>query len=250
VPIEIIGGASSVGAISIHSTEYVSIASLHDGIVHCEVIPFGEEHRFLMKQRFVPRLVRLLLIFLSDMTNPQRYMVIFLIGAGILLLTLRPLFGAEDRPVSPWFILTLFCLSGLYNLKGVRAVAPWHGAEHMAIESYWQTGTTDLEAIKKCSPVHKHCGGRLFVPFLLILITGFCFIRPLSLKTLGFVLLAAEIILWTDHLIGLHKIPITSHASYAIQRYLTTSEPGPIELSVAHTALIELVAAHERKERQ
>lgn len=81
--VRIVGGRSTAGKISILSDEFVATAySNEDGNITCKVKRHSRLLRFLYKNRRlpVPRVIRLVLFFVSSMNNIKKGVLIFSFG--------------------------------------------------------------------------------------------------------------------------------------------------------------------------
>ncbi len=137
---------------------------------------------------------------------------------------------------------------GFTNMK---KIAPWHGAEHKVIESYWATGTTDLEAAKRTSPVSDHCGGRYAVLLLALIVAVISMTVALvsdsvfAVRTVGFSIAGATLVMSLFHK---KTMKVAVFLSRKLQQHWTTKEPGEKELWTAHCAIVELLKTEERSE--
>jgi len=255
--IKILGGHSQCREISISSVEFVSTAKCDEnGKITCQVKSYPPVIAFLRRHRRwpIPGLIRLMIVIGSQFNGKQRWLYFTTpISMLIIAWTQRFLFPANlkiSQVVSPWqlWVDSLILVVILIALLGRKkeSFTTWHGAEHMVIGAYDRYGSTELEIIAKQDRFHPKCGGRLLLPFVIVFVVG------LSLSTraqanlffgtlLFWEVVLVELVLLVDRLIGWDKIPITAQASWLLQRYVTTRQPGELELRTAQTALIELL---------
>lgn len=241
--ITIVGGKSTKGRITIQSDEFRSRARCDntENII-CEVKRLPRLSRFLLKKKClpIPRIVRTILFLVDGMTIRGKMFVAFYIASVITANKFIP----KDAPLPPyaWTIYAILFIASIIYIN--RKIAPWHGAEHMAIAAYEKRATADLAAIVKESPVHEKCGGRLVLPAICGLAIASLVSHGLAMSSFILSLLVWECVLWVDTLKGWNKVPGFSHASFFLQKYVTTRKPGERELRTAQRALQELIAAH------
>lgn len=253
--IRIVGGMSLSSQISIVSNEFAAtaICSPETGNISCNVRRLSWLSRFLHNsQRFPwPRLLRLALFLFNSLTKRGWVILGFSTFATILLYYYSPAIAEKFHPLMRllFYYQLVFntAFLALYLAMASRFVASWHGAEHMVIAAYDRTGSTDLEAIRKEVPVHDKCGGRLLLPSIVASVVAEVIAIFFDLNKALVLIATFEAVLWVDTLIGWHNIPITSHASHVLQKYVTTRMPGERELLTAQRAMKELVAAHKTK---
>ena len=200
----------------------------------------------------MPKLFRLVL-FLGEGIGIRDIVFFGLLSVGLvalLLLSESVLPGsAETADSNIWLFNLSTWLIVLLVLK--KSIAKWHGAEHMTIAAYESTGLTDLETIEKQSPIDPHCGGRFLIGVVAAqqvsnLVTNAYVPNQLLLAFLYVIFINAammEIVLRVDAWKGLDKLPVTAQASYLLQKYFTTGQPGIQELRTAQRAMMELIAA-------
>ncbi|TSC83097.1 MAG: hypothetical protein G01um101419_248 [Parcubacteria group bacterium Gr01-1014_19] len=184
-----------------------------------------------------------------------------LAGFSLALVTENPLLSNTLALASiAAFVLVMYkILSFLVNqmisvvrvFGWMKKVAPWHGAEHKVIESYWATGTTDLETARKTSPISDKCGGRIAVLYLLAL--GAIFASAITFALGGykaFMIIIGLTILATLIMVVLRRTTMKCavHLSRQLQKHWMTKEPGEKELWTAHCAIVELLKAEARSE--
>jgi len=254
--VKVIGGKSIKGSVSILSDKFVVTAvSGAGGKINCTVNPMSETARWVIqyKNPWMPKLLRLLL-FLREGIGTRDIVFFGLLFTGLaalLLLSESILPGSVEAVDSNIWLFNLSTL--LIVLLMLKAsIAKWHGAEHMTIAAYISTGMTDLETIKKQSPIDPHCGGRFIIGIVAAqqisnFVTNTYVPNQILLAFLYVIFINAammEIVLRIDAWKGLDKLPVTSQASYLLQKYFTTAQPGDRELLTAKRAMDELIAAH------
>ena len=245
--VDIVGGMSSVNRVTILSDEYVSTARYHEdsGEISCEIKALPPIVRFLQKNKRlpIPRLARVALPLLNMMGRKGAVLIAlyFLITACIPTMFPGEMFiGISSKYFVLFDFLTIFGL--LLFIK--KYIGTWHGAEHKAISAYQKFESTDIQVIARENRYNAKCGGRLFFPSMLTFPMAIAMDGWLGLNMVVWSLVLLEIILWADYIWGMDKLPITSQASYLLQTYLTTVEPGRIELETAQCAMEGVLWAH------
>ncbi|HZC19105.1 MAG TPA: DUF1385 domain-containing protein [Rubrobacteraceae bacterium] len=114
-------------------------------------------------------------------------------------------------------------------------IGRYHGAEHKAVSAYEKYGEVTLEGAKGVSRLHPRCGTNILI---YIILAGLAdpFIDWAPYAVLQFVLVSEA---W--FVFGKTRPSIA--VGNFLQKYLTTSEPGPKELEVAVESLNELLRA-------
>ncbi|MFA6437556.1 MAG: DUF1385 domain-containing protein [Candidatus Paceibacterota bacterium] len=250
--VNVIGGVSDSGRISIESDLFISTARInrHGDIVQ-ETKRKSPFRVFLSKcSRFpIPRLVSVALQMLGNSKDLLSsvggfafiYIVVFLVGKYI---PRKPLL-----PLNSWYGDLLFAsFSIIFFLLYARFfVAKYHAAEHMAINSYEKTGSVDIDDIRKGKRIDIYCGGRFVFPMILMVIL----LNALNLDSAIAYIIGLGCIFEIDsRVIKWSRIPVFAQASWLLQKYVTTQKPGAQELLVAQRALQGLVAAHEELGRE
>lgn len=239
--IKIIGGDSSPRRIAIRSKRFSATArASRDGSITCDVQPVPALLQFIVAHPRLP-IPRLFIMMVFMLSNPREVLRQMIVTSAIRFLVLKPLFDKflpdEDNAVWQKFIAAV--VGGVWKIS---RTARWHGAEHMAISAYSDSGSTDLEVIRRESPVNDLCGGRVALPTI-----GVAALASRAAKTdnarLAAQLVSLEAMLWLDKCWGLHRIPGLAQTSRLLQRYATTRQPSELELLTAQRAIQELVAA-------
>ena len=249
--VEIIGGKSTAGWVSIISDEFVATAhSEKNNKITCKVKRNSALARFIYKNKNlpIPRLVILGVLITDSMTDKVE---MFFVGLFVLVTILLGIFSQPVPKSSSslfsevcfWGLCIMFQLGLLFCFR--QSIAKWHGAEHMAIAAYTHTGSTDIQMITRERPIDDQCGGRFILPFLFGVIISNFVAKKFGMNQTIIFFVILECFLWVDKLIGFEKIPVTSQASYFLQKWFTTRHPGKQELRTAQTALRELVNAHK-----
>lgn len=255
--IENIGGSSQKGAISYSSDQYTSVAILNQkGKITCTVTPHSPPSRLdkIVAKLPIPKLMTLLASIIANLSLTDWLIFILYEVFGTISLALLFAHGkVTQSKVSSSAITTIFHYWWIFFTLVVAAVllyfyivvAKWHGAEHMVMSSYERTGKIKkIQVIMEENTVHSRCGGKLFIPIFSGLVSSLLFAHALGFNKVAAILITIEAILWIDDLIGFDKIPITSHASFLIQKYISTRRPDEQELLVARRALQGLISAH------
>jgi uncharacterized protein YqhQ len=180
----------------------------------------------------------LILVFFCTMTVSDIWMNSWAIPSKEIIhpSLLRTLAGCA-------FDISLFAV--VIIIAGFK-IAKWHGAEHMVISCYDRTNNPEpsLDDLRKETPWNPSCATRFLLPFLLM---GMITSRMSHWAHIPFslvYLLGLEVLFRIDALLGFDRIPIFSHASMFIQKYVVTNRPDNIELKTACAALRALDEAH------
>ena len=246
--IDVLCGMSVGGRISIVSDRFIATARHVKGQQpECSVRKLASLVRFFMNSRFpFPRTARLFVFsgvsstgLLLILASCAVVIQILNIGAGTLLPAV-PLIG-----LGVWFYSVLFV--ALFLLYARTIIAPWHGAEHMAIAAYWRNGSTNLDALAKESPVNDKCGGRIFVFAIVAFGISMALMPVIGIPQWATSLIMLEVGLWLDKLVGLDHIPGVAHISRLLQKHITTRVPGEVELRTAQAAMLALLAEHQKR---
>ena len=107
------------------------------------------------------------------------------------------------------FVLYMFCVS---QMKDIKRVFKYHGAEHKSIACYEEGLELTVENVKKCSRFHPRCGTSfMFVMLILsiVIISILSFFVPEDIKKIT--------ILWV--LIRLPMVPLIMGIGYEFIRY-------------------------------
>jgi uncharacterized protein YqhQ len=145
----------------------------------------------------------------------------------------------------------------LRNVKDVRRVFMYHGAEHKTINAYEARDPLDVEHVRKHSLQHTRCGTGFLLVVVLISIVVFALLgRPdFVLRVASRILLvpviaaiAYEFIKWSAGHDTNPIVRVLIAPSLALQR-LTTSEPDASMLEVAIVSLQRVLVAEEAVSR-
>ncbi|MDD5341985.1 MAG: DUF1385 domain-containing protein [Patescibacteria group bacterium] len=251
--VKIVGGMSGPYRISIMSVKYAATAVVdRNGKITCDVKPRRISSLLARLDRWpIPRLVRLCLLLLDGM--PPKGMLVCAAGiviglaCGYISRIMHP--TPQPRLMSDWQIAEFWILTVgalvyfIYILR--RYIASYHAAEHMAIAAYERTGTTEVENISRESRINDRCGGRLILPLIMADFAAMSIASQLKIDQVIVSLIGMECVLWIDKLVDWGKLPITRQTNHLLQRYLTTRQPGDLEISTAQFALQCLIERHE-----
>ncbi len=237
--LNILGGSSTVGSISITSDEFCSTArySKRTGKISYKVKPLPRLVKFVLKAEkryLIPQTLKLLAFFIGNLKLRDLIFISALICVVRLLESeLRGKIAGSQIIIltTVWLVLLLFV-----KIK----IAGFHGAEHMAIAAYERNESTDLCSVNKESPINPKCGGRMALPLALTVLVLIYFNLHWS-----FFILSTEAMLWIDKKIGFDKIPIFSQSSILLQRYITTAYPTEHQTRTAQIAMIALIGTSE-----
>lgn len=243
-------GSSGYRHITIVSDMFTSTAHFHRNertgapIFSCEVKIIPEAVSSLETYSKWP-IPRLLILFAFLWVGMSRIMRAVLLCVLYGLIFSFPASWLVADPHDVFNIIFFVGVIGYLCFLRIR-IASWHAAEHMAFNCYETHQKSDAADIAKESRIHKKCGGRLALPMILCMVIVSCSSRSLndSLNSQLLTIFILETILWIDHLVGFDTIPVFSHASVLLQKYLTTKPPGEEELETASMALRDLLAAH------
>lgn len=236
------------------SDKYVSRAFIRDdGSMACRVSPRSNIQQFIERHNYMPRLLRLGLFLVDSFGSGKKGLLFILALLVYPVIRSLNLFGhstlepASDSNPFLTAVFTalpvLFVIGGIYFLR--KYIAPWHGAEHMAISAYQKSGKTDVETIKNGNRIDPHCGGRFLLPFLLVGVASYYLSSRFHFNQFLCYLVSLEIVLWIDRFIGWWRIPGFAQASRLLQKHITTAEPSGYELALAHHALKSLVGVQQ-----
>ena len=253
--VDVIGGMSVPGRITMLSDRFVAVAQWAqvngEELVtsHVKALPAQPIVGPALTKRPIPmpQVVRLYLFLFF--VSPWVIRILLILGlVGWLSQLIMPTDPAvlELMTESAFFdqlslTLSLFLYIWFFSL--LLRVRRWHGAEHMAIETYRKTGSIDLADIAQASPVSSHCGGRLVIPFILASVLSSIVSTVSGFDSTLVLLVSLEALLWIDKLIGFHRVPLFAQVAMLMQR-LTTGRPNERELHTAHKAITTLVQAH------
>ncbi len=246
--IEIVGGHSSHGSITIQSDRFTSNVQVDgSGVVHRTVQPTPPAARLVAMARhpLVPRVAKISAFIVAEFSRKELALfaglIIFVNGLGYLL----PHFNRTRSLAETIGFNLLF-----WAVVGWRVrllISPWHAAEHMAIATYRRLGSVRLSDMRQASRVDPSCGGRLFAPILLASYLGTAIERQFGLNYWAGYLLLVEGFLRLDEAVGLDRVPVFGHLSRLLQQYVTTQEPEDHHLEVARHALLGLLIAHNEE---
>ncbi|MFH1711893.1 MAG: DUF1385 domain-containing protein [Patescibacteria group bacterium] len=256
--INVIGGVSFPGRIAIISDKFQSVAVFgqidgKDEILSIvKPLPVQKITKPLLKYRWIPipRVLRLIaFVFISSHWLIKAFIVLFFTAEILQIVFPADEQALEIISLNPAFFLSMtgfWLIMMIVLVQLIIHTRTWHGAEHMAIEAYRQNQKSDLRSIKKQSPVHPKCGGRLMAPIIVLAMISPFVASALYISDFLIVLIGFEIILWIDELIGWYRIPIFKQLSRFLQRYITTKQPSRVELLTAQVALKQLIEAHQK----
>src|ERR687884_793189 len=170
-----------------------------------------------------------LLFFAATLAVLWLFVSLMQLGSGAGVLGGVFAFFAEF-PILP--ILLIF-----FAAMKFTPIGRYHGAEHKAVAAYEKYGEVTLEGAKSMSRLHPRCGTNILI---YIILAGLAdpFIDWAPYAVLQFILISEA---W--FVFGRTRFSIA--VGNFIQRYLTTSEPGPKELELAVESLNELLRAEK-----
>lgn len=142
------------------------------------------------------------------------------------------------------FLLFLSYLILVSQMKDIKRVFMYHGAEHKSIHCYEHGEELTVENIKKHTRLHPRCGTSFLLIVMFISIIIFFFIRldNLLLKLLARVILIPLVAGISYEIIkfaGRHDNWFTKVISYPgmLFQYITTREPDDSQIEVAMSSL-------------
>lgn len=256
--IRLIGGMSAPRQISLVSDQFISTASCSkDGEISCKIKPLSALTKRLLqkdqqaKSTWTPEIFKKFAFMLSTPTSGVWALLfplsILMIMTGYGLLLIAGTYGASGVGLNPYLFWMMLSLSLLFVN---RNVATWHAAEHMTIAAYERFGASDMSTIAQQDTYHAKCGGRFFMPLMMVNLSVTLLASWLGISSGVVILLISliliELVFRFDRKVGLDKFPPTAMASYYLQKYITTRRPyaWSEELLTAQRALQELIAAH------
>ncbi len=242
--VKILGGYSLPGSIYIYSDRYESTASYSSSENTVTVIVrqtrFAPTHPNSRKPsernnfwRSIPIFYRIGLLFILGLN--------ILKGAGHYFFP--DVISASEAEMN-WYIYFIFVMSLLAFVRFF--IAKWHGAEHMVIDAYIDTGKCDFESTLRSSPISSNCGGRFVIIMFTVLFVTTIFLPP-ELRWLNSAAILS-IFTWpnlVDRRLCCNRV--VGALNWFLQRFFTTAEPGVKELTTAHEAMRGLLEAHEEK---
>lgn len=248
-------GSSWHRRISIRSDKFVASTSYSPGTGYkTKVKPVSKTTHWLAEHRRWP--IPITLRLLIGVLNEIPFKVVIGYALFILALSLprhyvspdalSPLrdswvFAAARLPSWVNIAIWAFCLAYFFR----KYIGSWHGAEHMAIETYWAKEQTSLDEIRKQSRISDKCGGRLFFPLITASWLLPSLVEPLLHAPGICSLLVTELVLQIDHWVGWDRIPISREAGRLLQRVVTTRQPGETELLTAKHSIDAVIEMHE-----
>jgi uncharacterized protein YqhQ len=199
----------------------------------------------------------------SDAVVTGTLIVSLLFGIGLffvlptLLASLADRFGATPtlrEAIKSMLQLGIFVgyIVAIGQMKEVRRLFGYHGAEHKAINAYEAGAPLTVESVREFTLIHPRCGTSFLLVVLLInFVVSFLFIRdlPLWARVLSHVPLIPLIAAVSYELLRLsaahyHRwwVRVLVAPSLAFQK-LTTREPDDTMVAVAIAALLPVLAA-------
>jgi len=188
--------------------------------------------------------------------------MVFALGLAILFFILLPAFLTSLLPIkgsipfnlvdgSIRLLLFFTYLWAISQLKEIKRIFAYHGAEHKAVYTYEAGEELTIENARNKSTKHPRCGTNFILIFLILSILLFSLLgRATSIEV---------------HLLRILFIPIIAVSAYEIIRFsikkgwyfinflglqlqrITTREPADDQLEVALTALKEALALEETR---
>ena len=172
--IKLIGGMSLPGCVSIFSKKYVATAKSLKAGIRVTVRDLSLPNK-IFNIWFIPKVVKLVIFMLSAAGLKVK---LFFLSYLIVLITSNQWIQRLDNKIIErgylWRIIFLeLGILALVCLFIKTKIAKWHGAEHMAISAYKRCGLADIIEMAQENHINPECGGRLFLPFILIYATSF-----------------------------------------------------------------------------
>lgn len=147
-------------------------------------------------------------------------------------------------------ISPIFCSLGFIGAMAtaffMSGLAPWHGAEHKAIDAWERFGSYEMEDIKRGQRVQKYCGTRIGALYMIFTATvGLAgYVLNLSLWWYLAIFAVGGIFFGTGWAYNAALSQSVVWLSDLLQKYITTKEPSEKELRTAQAAIKALVEAH------
>ena len=147
------------------------------------------------------------------------------------------------------FMIYLILVS---QIKEIKRVFQYHGAEHKVINCYEKGDDLTVENVARHNRLHKRCGTSFLLFVMIISMIFFLFVRTdvLWMRVLSRILfvpfiagVSFEVIKWA----GISKNPIVAIISFPglMLQKITTAEPDAGQIEVAITAFAKVVEAEE-----
>ena len=138
------------------------------------------------------------------------------------------------------------------QIKDIKRVFQYHGAEHKAINCYEKGEALTVDNVARHNRLHKRCGTSFLLFVMLISMIFFLFVQTdtIWLRVLSRILFVPfiagtsyEVIKWA----GISKSPIVAIISFPglMLQKITTAEPDGKQIEVAITALERVIAIEE-----
>lgn len=131
------------------------------------------------------------------------------------------------------FVIYLFAMS---QLKDIRRVFQYHGAEHKSVYCYEQGKELTVENVKAMSRLHPRCGTNFIFLVLIVSVLIFSFI---NVRTL-----------WARSFVKLLMFPFVSGISYELIRFAGQKETMFTSLLVYPGMLLQKITTKEPDESQ
>lgn len=250
--VNIIAAPSSKGTIRVVSGRFISTVKYKNGEMEEKIQERWALSQFIFRLGSsypIPRIVPFLAIFLTGVGWKLigAFVVIIFALSAIIFATLDlsdPSSDPSSSPISQYSNLIL-AIGILFRLKYTWSAKSWHGAAHMAVATYRESGSTEVEEIKHEGHVQGQCRSRFLFPIILASFLAYFFTTVTSFPDIVFYFVILELMLWIDKFVGLENVPVFSHFSTLFQRYVATGPPGDQELLTAQCAVKNLVKAHQ-----
>lgn len=189
----------------------------------------------------------------KDMTVAMVFAVIFAVGLFFVLPTLLTrlvdayigstiLYNLIEGAIRILIMIGYIC--AISNLKDVRRIFQYHGAEHKVINSYEDGKVPTMENVKQNSTLHLRCGTNFLLIVMVVSIFVFAFLGrpPLYLRIISRILviplvagISYEIIRFSGRHYKNKILRILMYPGLLLQK-LTTREPSEDQIEVALAA--------------
>jgi len=172
-----------------------------------------------------------------------------LVSIEAVVIAVGAVLGDVAAPMWAGLLMSFATLVAL-RLATPRALWRYHGAEHKAVAAH-EAGidVADVPAVLGCSRVHNRCGTNLV--FVMLLLGVLLLDVPLVLQLPAFAALLAVCAELVSLAAGRPTAVLSRVAlagGWAVQRWITTSEPTAAEQAVGCHALLACLDYHLRSE--
>ena len=245
------GGMAHWDGLDLFGPNYMSVAYRRKGEIHVRVQP---SNIWKPQNPTVQRISRWPIVrsfffwgrLLLQVVGSFWVLVFFAATLAVLWLFVRLMeFGSGTGPMGSVFaffaefpILPVLLL--FFAAMKFTSIGRYHGAEHKVVAAYEEYGEVTLQGAQKSSRIHPRCGTNILSYIVLAAL-----LDPL-IDWWGYAILQFIFISEAWFVLGQTRPSIA--VGNFLQRYFTTTEPGPAELEVAVQALNRRLQAEEERD--